>query len=85
LSSFELRKRIPNCTLVSGVSEVIYKIFALGIPMAVETSDRFEMKTKNHQDIFSKFNFGDDASEAKPDPEIFQKTCSKLGYFSEHS
>jgi beta-phosphoglucomutase-like phosphatase (HAD superfamily) len=85
LSSFELHKRIPNYTLISGVSGVIYKIFALGITMAVTVSDRFEMKTKNHQDIFSKFNCGDDASEAKPDPEIFKKASSKFGYFSGHS
>jgi len=77
-----LEDLLRDCALLPGVEQLLLHCRANDIPMAVATSssgDRFKLKTANHQDLFSKvFDVivtGDDVTESKPHPEIFQKAA----------
>jgi len=82
-----LENILPNAPLVPGVDDIVRKVDSMHIPMAVATSANRRshgMKTAKHHDFMSIFKAvicGDEVTEAKPAPEIFQKASAKLGNF----
>lgn len=83
-----LNDTLPNSQLIPHVDDLIKKFKSMGFKMAVATSsDRHlhELKTKNHRDLFSLFEYeicGDEVKSAKPSPDVFQLASSKLGHLN---
>ena len=84
----KLHELLRQADTVPGVEDVIKKIHAMKIPMAVATSsgrELFTIKSMRHQNLFSLFKAivcGDEVTEAKPSPEIFLTAARKLGELS---
>jgi len=82
-----LSEILPQCKTMPGVERIIKKISEMGKPMGVATSSTRKshmVKIMNHTDIFSLFKCdrcGDEVTNAKPAPEIFQKVAACLGDF----
>lgn len=80
-----LDETLPNCTVIPHVDTLINKLKNMGLKLAVAKSANrhfHDLKTINHQDIFSLFDYeicGNEVTEAKPSPEVFQVAASKLG------
>lgn len=59
----------------------------MGFKISIATSSYrhlHELKTKNHQDLFSLFDYeicGDDVVNAKPAPDAFELSALKMGDF----
>lgn len=82
-----LEDTLQNCTVIPHVDKLIKKLKSMGLKLAVATSANrkfHDIKTLNHQQIFSLFDYdvcGNEVTEAKPSPEVFQVAASKLGEF----
>lgn len=81
-----LHNLLPTANRVAGVDRIINKLKEMNIPMAVATSatrESHQRKTINHRDFFEKFFqyelCGDEVAQAKPSPEIFEKSAAKIG------
>ncbi|KAK8894681.1 Pseudouridine-5'-phosphatase [Tritrichomonas musculus] len=80
-----LKSTLPNSQLIPHVDDLIKKFKSMGFKMSVATSsDRnlHELKTRNHRDLFSLFEYevcGDEVKNAKPSPDVFQLAASKFG------
>ncbi|KAI9144887.1 HAD-like domain-containing protein [Paraphysoderma sedebokerense] len=79
----------PSCTPLPGVMELVSRLHALSIPIAVATSSHtrpFSLKTQNNTSLFSLFNghivTGDHPSvkHGKPAPDIFLVAEENLGF-----
>jgi pseudouridine-5'-monophosphatase len=76
---------LPTAPLVANVDKVVEHLQTMNIPMVVATSanrQSHSRKIANHRELFAKFKdviCGDEVSEAKPHPEIFQRASAKLG------
>lgn len=73
--------------LVPGAEAFVRKLKAMKIPIALATSSKrtvYELKTQNHRDFYNIFDViicGDEVTEAKPSPQVFQKAAAKLGSY----
>lgn len=82
-----LEEMMAHAPLIPGVERVIRDVKAKGLPMAVATScmrNVHEVKMSGHKELFSLFDAvvcGDEVSEAKPSPVIFQTASRHLGSF----
>jgi pseudouridine-5'-monophosphatase len=82
-----LVEKLPDAPLVDGVADIVHRIDAMGIPMAVATSSSRRLhtaKTTRHAELFGLFRTqicGDQVAQAKPAPEIFQKAAAAIGEF----
>lgn len=81
-----LHNLLPTAKRVAGIDRIIKKLREMNIPMAVATSatrESHQRKTMNHREFFGEyFQYelcGDEVSNAKPSPEIFQKAAAKIG------
>ncbi|KAK8833789.1 Pseudouridine-5'-phosphatase [Tritrichomonas musculus] len=79
-----LNDTLPNSELIPHVDDLIKKLKSMGLKMSVATSSfrrLHELKTKNHRDLFSLFDYeicGDDVKNAKPAPDSFLLAASKM-------
>lgn len=81
----KLDQLLPSAELLPGAERLIRYADANNIPQALATSSTrhdFDRKTTNHQELFALFGnhvvTADDASQGKPDPEIFLLACTSL-------
>ena len=80
-----LMRELPKSELIPGAEKLIRKFKDMKLPIALATSGNCAgqiAKATNHQELYSLFDVivcGDEVSEAKPSPEIFQVTAEKLG------
>jgi pseudouridine-5'-monophosphatase len=80
-------RSFPNCKLLPGAEKLIDHLHSSGVHIALATSsprDSYLLKTRNYQELFSKFNHvvnGSDDSEVKrgkPNPDIFLVCASRF-------
>ncbi len=87
-----LDERFPFAKPKAGAPELIKALFERNIPIAVATSSNqhhFELKTKNHQDLFKYFDTVVTSNHpgvklAKPAPDIFLTAAKVLGHEPEN-
>ncbi len=77
-------RRITTPSLLPGAQEMMAKLHAMGVDMAVATSTsrknlEHSLKSTGIDRYVRTFVTGDDVSRAKPDPEIFLKAAEVLG------
>jgi pseudouridine-5'-monophosphatase len=83
-----LKELLPQADLVNGIESIVNRLKEMNIPMAIATSANrtdHEMKIARHRAFFASFQAmicGDEVSDGKPSPEIFQKAAASLGPFS---
>ncbi len=80
----EIMKAEGGVKLKKGVVELLEFIKKVGLKCVVATSTRRESATRNLKftgvyDYFDGFVFGDEVTRSKPDPEVFNKACEKMG------
>lgn len=79
-----LDKWLPDCELVPGIRRIIETIKGMGLKIAIATSSQrhgYNDKMEKHKDLEQYFDYilcGDEVSNAKPDPEIFQKAAAAI-------
>ena len=79
-----LDEMLPECNLVPGVERIIKTLKEKGLKVAIATSSErhgYNDKIQKHKDFEKYFDYvlcGDEVSNAKPDPEIFQKTAANI-------
>ena len=82
-----LEEMMAHAPLIPGVDRVIRDVKEKGLPMAVATSCMrhvHDIKMSGHPELFSLFDVvvcGDEVTEAKPSPVIFQTASNHLGHF----
>lgn len=82
-----LLNTLPNCEVIPGVERIVLGVKERNMPMGVATSASrllHDAKVQNHKELFSLFDYvlcGDEVTQAKPSPEIFQKVSAHLGQF----
>ena len=81
VSDYLAHNSIP---LKEGAVNILEKIKAIHLPMAVATSTRYNDAVKSLEtagiiDFFEFVVAGDQVTQGKPDPEIYQKAAGKLG------
>lgn len=83
LTYLEYQKYIPEINLREGVKELILNLKEGGSEIALATSSNWEITEKilkglNIETLFDTITTGEEAVNAKPDPEIFIKAAEKL-------